>query len=102
MFGRLIIGAATLLAAGSAAAQAGDTHPMGQSGNPSGATAPGLMGNDAMGDKTMDHQMMMDDGVTMMHGKWIKNSMPATKTEIAEHKKMMAEHKNMMAPHKGM
>lgn len=89
MFFKTMIGAALSLAASGALAQANDTHPMGQAGNPSGATASGPMSNDAMGDKSMDHRMAADDGMTMKHGKWSKGGKPATKAEIAAHKRMM-------------
>ncbi len=90
-----VFAAAMLVATGGALAQATDTHPMGQGGNPSGATTPGPMSNDAMGDKNMDHRMAMDDGITMKHGKWLKDGKPATKAEIAAHKQMMKSHKPM-------
>ena len=95
MIMKAVFAAVVLAATGGALAQTGDTHPMGKAGNPSGAVTPGTMSNDAMGDKNMDHRMAMDDGVTMKHGKWLKDGKPATKAEIAAHKKMMKSHKPM-------
>jgi len=92
---KAVFAAAILATASGVLAQANDTHPMGQGGNPSGATTPGSMSNDAMGDKNMDHRMAMDDGITMKHGKWLKDGKPATKAEIAAHKQMMKSHKPM-------